>query len=128
MSADIPADRLPRVGQLLRLLSSDRDGEALAAVRALARELKSANADFHDLADRLAEGPTPAARASSRAPANDDWRGAARWCASHGDGLNAREQQFIDDMAGKARRANTLTERQESWLWAIHDRLKRRRA
>lgn len=44
----------PRVGQLVRLLGSTSDGEALAACRALDRTLKQVGRDFHDLA-RVAE-------------------------------------------------------------------------
>jgi hypothetical protein len=36
--------------KLLRLLSSDNDGEVLAAARAISRLLNSVEADFHDLA------------------------------------------------------------------------------
>jgi hypothetical protein len=42
-----------RVRQLLLLLSSNRDGEVVAAARALCRTLRGAGADLHDLADVL---------------------------------------------------------------------------
>jgi hypothetical protein len=43
-----------RIGQLIRMLSSDQDGERAAAGQALNRTLASAGLDIHDLA-KLAE-------------------------------------------------------------------------
>ena len=40
----------PKLGKLVRLLASDRDGEALAAARMIGRTLAGANLSFHDLA------------------------------------------------------------------------------
>lgn len=40
--------------KLIRLLSSDKDGEVLAAVRGIERILKSEGKSFHELADVLA--------------------------------------------------------------------------
>src|SRR5688572_3970247 len=48
-----------RLGQLIRLLSSDKDGEVVAAVRAIDRTLKAAGADIHALADLVERPPTP---------------------------------------------------------------------
>jgi hypothetical protein len=42
-----------RVGKLIRLLASDRDGEALASCRALGHALHEAKLDFHWVADTL---------------------------------------------------------------------------
>jgi hypothetical protein len=42
-----------RVGDLIRLLSSDRDGEIVATVYALRRMLKSHGADVHALAEHV---------------------------------------------------------------------------
>jgi hypothetical protein len=44
---------LPQIGKLVRLLASDRDGEALAAVRAIRRSLAAAGLDIHALADAV---------------------------------------------------------------------------
>jgi hypothetical protein len=41
----------PRLGALLRLLASDRDGEVLGACRAIGRALTGAGADWNTLAD-----------------------------------------------------------------------------
>jgi hypothetical protein len=43
----------PRLGQLIRLLASDKDGEVLATVYALRRVLSNAGLDLHDLADNI---------------------------------------------------------------------------
>jgi hypothetical protein len=40
-----------RLGKLIRLLSSDKDGEVVAAARALARVLADSGGDIHHLAD-----------------------------------------------------------------------------
>jgi len=47
------ADKLKRC---LRLLASDRDGEVVAAARALNRTLQRAGLDIHALADGIANG------------------------------------------------------------------------
>lgn len=49
-------DLTPIAGELakrLRLLSSDKDGEVVAAWRAMVRLLNSIGADIHDVADRV---------------------------------------------------------------------------
>lgn len=51
-----------RAGQLVRLMGSDRDGEALCAVRALDRLLKANGKDWHwcaDVLDREFHAPIP---------------------------------------------------------------------
>jgi predicted nuclease of predicted toxin-antitoxin system len=44
------SDLQRKLPKLLKLLSSDNDGEVLAAARAIGRLLDSGEADFHDLA------------------------------------------------------------------------------
>jgi hypothetical protein len=119
----------PRIGQLVRLLASDRDGEVVAAARALARTLKSVGADFHTLAD-LVERPSlgalelPAPRPESAGPAD-----AAAWLRRyHWSRLNEKEQGFILQMM---RWRGAPTERQSAWLGALVERMpggQRRRA
>jgi hypothetical protein len=43
-----------RLGKLLRLLSSNHDGEVVAAARGIDRTLKNAGLDIHVLADGIA--------------------------------------------------------------------------
>jgi hypothetical protein len=42
-----------RLATFIRLLSSDKDGEIVAAARAIRRTLKAIGADIHALADRI---------------------------------------------------------------------------
>lgn len=46
-------DAAPKLKKLIPLLSSDQDGEVVAAVRALGRTLKAAGSDFHTLAEAM---------------------------------------------------------------------------
>ena len=48
-----PASVSDRLGKFIRLLTSDRDGEVVAAARAIVRTLEGAGADIHDLAESI---------------------------------------------------------------------------
>ncbi|CAH1696805.1 hypothetical protein CHELA1G11_70030 [Hyphomicrobiales bacterium] len=52
------------LGKLVRLLSSDHDGEVVNAARAIGRSLQAAGSDWHELADRLS-GAAPTAKANA---------------------------------------------------------------
>jgi hypothetical protein len=117
MSATLAAIA-PRVAQLIRLLASDRDGEALAACRALGRTLASVGQDFHSLA--AVERPEPAAQVHYEytAPRAD---ASARWLAEHHmHRLTAKEQSFVRDMLAWS---GQPTERQRQWLRSIVQRV-----
>jgi hypothetical protein len=43
----------PKLAKSIRLLASNRDGEVVAAVRAMIRTLQGIGADIHDIADRI---------------------------------------------------------------------------
>ena len=132
-------------GSLIRLLSSDRDGEIVAAARALIRTLRSAGCDIHDLAAHIEHanggGLTDAEmrklydagyEAGMRAVEDKhygtsdfhnvdgmpSWHEIARWCQRRGDRLHSREQQFINDMAARTM-WRERTEKQEEWLKSI---------
>jgi hypothetical protein len=62
-----------KVGKLLRILSSDKEGEVIAGVAALRRVLEAGNLDLHHLADAAVAGlkPRKPARASWEPPAPD---------------------------------------------------------
>jgi hypothetical protein len=107
----------PRVGQLIRLLGSDRDGEVVAAARALKRTLATAGRDFHDLA-ACVESPA-AAQTARRANAND-WRTSARWLINSGARLTPKERAFVLQMSGCTYEPS---ERQAAWLLAIFQRV-----
>jgi hypothetical protein len=103
----------PRIGQLIRLLGSDQDGEVVAAARALGRTLASVGEDFHTLADTI-ERSAPAAHHGC-----DDHRAMARWLLNSGARLSPKEFAFVADMAN---RFGSLSTRQEAWLLAIYER------
>ena len=42
-----------KLGTFIRMLASERDGEVVAAARAIVRTLKAAGADIHVLAERV---------------------------------------------------------------------------
>jgi hypothetical protein len=62
--ATLPAAERTRLAQLVRLVSSDHDGEALGAARALGWKLRTLGCDFDDLA-KLVEAPTPVPRVTA---------------------------------------------------------------
>ena len=69
-----------KLDPLIRRLSTDKDGEALACVRAIERQLGKAGLSFHDLADRLttpeaaAEDDVPAVFPTTPRPSSGPWR------------------------------------------------------
>jgi hypothetical protein len=112
----------PRLGQLIRMLGSDRDGEVLSAARALGRTLRSINADFHDLAAAI-EREAPSA---NHGPS--DHRTMAHWILRSGARLSETERGFVHQMANWR---GEPSERQASWLLSIFERAsssERRRA
>jgi hypothetical protein len=93
-----------KLGKLLRMLSSDKDGEVLAATAAIKRTLANEGLDIHSLADALCR-PAPRSEApyettgwSDDRANSTDWYSVACQCEAHGAFLNLREQQFISDM------------------------------
>jgi hypothetical protein len=67
-----PAVDTDRVAKLVRLLASDKDFEALAAIAALKRTLDVADMDLHDLADAVVAGLTLRAPERSWEPSPPD--------------------------------------------------------
>jgi hypothetical protein len=113
------------IGKFLLLLGSDKPGEVVAAAAALCRTLKSEGRDLHDLVGAL--NGRVVYRDKIIYPKVEELspREIAQLCldqdTSH---LNDRERRFLDDMS---RRYSTPTPKQEAWLFAIHDRLLRKR-
>jgi hypothetical protein len=109
-----------RIGQLVRLLGSDKDGEIVAAATAINRTLIAAGSDLHHLAnvaERALQRPPPA-------PPRP-WSAAEiiRFCAAHDGLLNDRESQFIWSMEGQVFRLGESfepSEKQRGWLAAIY--------
>lgn len=67
MSRMIPQELCSRLSKLLPMLSSDKEGEIVAAAGAITRTLTSAGFDWHDLTNRLSM-PTPQQEVSPPPP------------------------------------------------------------
>lgn len=129
----IPAAIRPKLAKLIAVLSSDRDGEVVATVRAIGRTLKGAGADFHDLAKAATAEPAAARRASPPPPEDEaepmTWADCAYWCKVRAHRLSPKEAEFVRDMAISLRVGRREpTERQGRWLHAIYERLMRSQA
>lgn len=137
------ADKLQR---LVRLLSSDQDGEVIAAARALTRTLKGAKLDIHVLADSIGTGKKfseadaieiyqrgvedgrreaeSKSTAFHNVNAQPSWHDIAVACAADSDRLfNDRERQFVEDMIRLTVRGGEPSEKQASWLRKIYRRI-----
>jgi len=146
-----------RIAKLFRMLSSDYDGEVLAAARRMKQQLVGEGLSFNDIAtviencngeieerkysDSDAElifakgvekGRKEEANRKDLPPAFYDADGQPRWsavalfCQQHHRRLRPKEQEFIDDMAGKTMWREP-TEKQGKWLLSIFIRLGGRR-
>ncbi len=96
MSALAPiADRLD---PLIRRLASDQDGERLACVAAIERQLGKAGLTFHDLADKLTATEPPAK--SDETVVFYDYAEAVDWALASDCGeLSAYEVSFLESMS-----------------------------
>lgn len=119
MSADL-AIVAPKVGQMIRLLASDKDGEVIAAVRAIGRTLRSVGEDFHSLA-RIVESRAPVE--TSRSDCDWSWRTRVEWCLVEvPQFLSPKESAFLNDML----EFEEPTEKQWAWIERIFARERRR--
>jgi hypothetical protein len=105
-----------RLGQLLRLLASDKDGEVVAAARAIERTLHAIGADFHDLAHMIEAPPLQPVQPLY----GTSWQRMAQFCAARRPSLNSRELKFVLDMVSWR---GEPSDAQEDWLIAIYERL-----
>jgi hypothetical protein len=94
-----------KISKLLRLLSSDKDGEVLATVGALKRALAATGKDLHDLATAAEVGlkpsPPPALQRRSLgppAPSLDDWQSMSWWLHYHRHQLRKEQRELVADM------------------------------
>jgi hypothetical protein len=134
-----------KLGKLIRLLSSDKDGEVLAAARAIGRTLDGERLTIHDLAEGLArrgakfterdaEEIYRRGKADGRREADHDgafrsvdeltWNEIARECKAATE-LSERERKFVSDMVRWTLRDGKPTKKQANWLRAIYARVKR---
>jgi hypothetical protein len=119
-AGDIPMMKA-RLAKLVRMLSSDKDGEVLAAVAAIHRVLQEQGADFHALA--------AAVERSTLVPQRDDdarsWRATCEWCCDHVEHLNDLEADLVFSLK---RWRGQPTEKQMNWLDAIEQYIRSRQA
>jgi hypothetical protein len=135
-----------RIGDLVRRLSSDSDGERVATVRAMDRTLKTAGADFHALAEHIeaANGKHvpeeklqqvwDAAWAAcvqtmeNRQHGVDDfigtdgkptWQAVALFLQRNKHRLNPRVHEFVDKMAAQTVWDEEPSERQHKFLHSL---------
>jgi hypothetical protein len=133
-----------KLAKLIRLLSSQADGEVVATVHALRRTLQTNNLDIHALAKQIENGSgfdaheareqyragfTAGLQAANQAQSNgrDDreppsWAEMARACQKQAQRLSERERKFVNNMAARTVYGD-LTEAQGKWLESIFYRL-----
>jgi hypothetical protein len=139
-----------KLASFIRLLASDRDGEVVAAARALERVLKSAGADIHALADQVEHtnggglteaemkklfdaGYEAGVRAAEAKVQHDEdgfrsvngavsWHKMAVFCQDRKARLRGNEVDFIDEMCGWTTWKEP-TSKQAKWLSSIYARL-----
>jgi hypothetical protein len=149
MSADLTPIAI-KLRNLIRMLSSNQDGEIIAAARAIGRTLASRGLDFHALADGIGEtngkkfteadaaeiyrrGVEDGKREAESGPmfhnVNIDgeptWHEIAVECAAYPDRLrNDRERDFVMGMVRRTVHGGRLSEKQAAWLRAIYARVR----
>ena len=100
---------------MMLLLGSDRDGEVVAAARAITKILQGAGSDWHDL---VAAMLAPVAHLGVR-------RDVVQWCLSRRFFLSPRDRGFLENVA---RQLKPLSPKQEKWLCDIVGKLERAEA
>src|SRR5262245_21645207 len=136
-----------KLAKLLRMLSSNREPEVLAAAQALCRTLQSAGADIHALAAivehggelnqaemkklydagyheglRVAENKHHGSEDFRNINGLPSWHEMALWCRHRNDRLQSKERQFIDDTTSRTVWREP-GERQAMWLKSIYYKL-----
>jgi hypothetical protein len=140
-----------KLGKLLRMLTSDRDGEIVAAAHAIRRTLESEKLDIHSLAETVetTTGPKKFSEAEAREiyqrgkregkneaqaargfheVGSDDpsWHEIACACAARPERLrDEREREFAEDMVRRTVHGGQPTEKQAAWLRAIYTRIRK---
>ena len=135
-----------RLAPLVRMLSSNIDAEALSAVRSIARVLKTAGLDIHDLAARIEQpsgltqnemeliysrGYDAGVKAAEdkfhgdgdfRNVDGPSWNEMARWRQRHSERLGMREREFVNSVTARTVWRDP-TPKQEKWLKSIFFKL-----
>lgn len=136
---------LTQITKLIPMLSSDQDGEVVAAARAIGRTLKSNGFDWHDFAARFAQpqaaqsssstyedlrrsyeqqrdrtSSASGQRAHAEAARDDaDWYTAVSFCVNFGV-FTDKEYDFVHDMHRRIYAGETPTDRQGKWLGDLY--------
>jgi len=101
--AEIGPNIAAKLKPLLLLLSSNQGGEVVAAAAAIGRALKSAGADWHDLAANLTS-PSSAKTRQREQPREEtqhdanDWYAMRNFCLAHESRLRPREREFVSSL------------------------------
>ncbi len=111
-----------RLRKLLLMLSSDRDGEVVAAARSIGRALRANGSDWHELAGRLLVPVKAQARRDDARQDRGNWQEMREFCLKHDHQLRQRELEFVNSLGTWH---GDLTEKQYDWLVAICERLRR---
>jgi len=121
-----------RLGQLVRLLASNRPGEVVAAAAGICRTLAHVGADIHVLADAVERGLQQPMPGLLPPPLNDNnVEAVAQFCVQYAFRLGERERKFvqsIDRLFARLGDDFRPTAKQHTWLYAIYWRLRRRRS
>ena len=144
MNNNIPAPVVNRLASFIRLLSSDKEGEVIAAARAITRTLRGVNLDIHALAERVGgisesdmkrlydAGYDAGARAAEtnqhgsgdfhNIDGTPSWHDIARYCQRNADRLRENERKFVNDVTARTVWREP-SEKQGKWLKSIYYRL-----
>src|SRR5215813_5659896 len=136
-----------KVASLVRLLASDKDGEIIAAARALKRTLESAGTDMNGLAhgienlgknaevskDQMKKIWDAAVQhTENRLHGGDDfrstdgkptWEAVALYCQRNINRLDTRHHEFINKVAAQTVYDQEPTERMHKYLFSLFLRL-----
>ena len=129
----LPAVILPKLSKLIPMLSTDQDGELVAAARAIGRALQGVGLDFHDLAhafdtprivERVVYRDRPVPTKPADAPP-ETWGELAQWLKIRSRKLQQHEADFIRDMAAQAWISREPSEKQKNWMRSLYSKLMR---
>ena len=133
-----------RLGKLIRMLSSNQDGDVLNAARAIVRTLDNAGLDVHTLAANIGgsdkkfseedareiyqRGVADGRQAAEHEPVfrnvdEPSWHDIARECEARSARLrDERERKFVADMVRWTLQGGEPTKKQAKWLRSIYAR------
>jgi hypothetical protein len=107
----------PQLGKLIPRLGSNYDGEVVATARAIARVLRVAGHDWHDLVQALFPSPAQPDAVDLTSDKSTVW-----WCFHRRNLLSPRDRRFIEDLTDSHK---PLSPAQRKWLHDIVAKLER---